>query len=588
MKSFLKYTLATILGIFVSVFLLTLVSFGILGMIISSAEKTVQVKEHSVLHLKIGAELPERTPSFPFQADDVFSFNLTPLTGLNDIVNNIRKAAVDDRITGIYIETGMGSPGIAKLEEIRNALCRFRESGKFIVTYAPDILLQSNYYLATVSDSIFLNPAGTMQFTGLRSEVMYYKDFLEKLGVEVQVIKHGKFKSAVEPFIRKNMSEENRQQLRLYLQTAWNHMLDTIAAARDLTPGELNGIADRLSVTSAQSAVDLALVDGLKYKDEVNTLLENLSGRPGKDVRLISMAKYRTVPDPSKHKIAREKIAVIYAEGNIVMGSGSEMNIGATRFVRAIRKARKDTAVKAIVLRVNSPGGSALASDQIWREVFLAEQVKPVVASMSTYAASGGYYIVAPADTVLAHEVTLTGSIGVFGLIPNAGKLLNQKLGISFDVEKTNRYADFGSFYRPLSSGEKEYITAQIENTYGTFIEHVSRGRGLRSTYVDSIGQGRIWSGRDALERGLVNGIGGMQKALATAAEMAGIDHYRIVELPEVEDPYQRILKQLGGEIQMKIVRSKLQENGLDPDAFVPLNFSDRLQMRLPWGIRIY
>lgn len=586
MKSFLKYTLATILGIFITGILFTIISFGILGMMLASTDKPVQVSEHSVLYYKLSAELPERTPSLPFTAGDLFSFNLRSVTGLNDILKNIKKAEKDDNIDGIYIETGLSSPGIAKLEELRNALINFRKSGKFVITYCPDLMLQSVYYLATASDSIFLNPAGSMQFTGLRSEVVYYKDFLEKLGVEVQVIKHGKFKSAVEPFIRNDMSSDNREQLSLFLTTVWSHMLDSISAARGIDTETLNEYADGLLVNSAEAAEELSLIDGLKYEDQVLSLLERLSHRAGKKPRLVSMTKYSSVPDPSRHRVARNKIAVVYAEGNIVMGAGNEMNIGAKRFAKALRKAREDTTIKSIVLRVNSPGGSALASDIIWREVYLAGQEKPVVASMSTYAASGGYYILAPVDTVLAHEVTLTGSIGVFGLIPNAGKLMKNKLGLNFDVEKTNRYADFGSLYRPLTDGERAFITHQIENTYTTFVDHVSEGRHLRPGYVDSIGQGRIWSGVSAKERNLVDVFGGLEDAVNLAAEMADLEEYRIVELPEVENPYQKLLEQLSGNIRMNLIENQLKKLGLDlPDI---KKDGGPVQARLPFSIRVY
>ncbi|NOY38440.1 MAG: signal peptide peptidase SppA [Chlorobi bacterium] len=588
MKSFLKYTLATILGVFISAFLFTLISFGILGMLISSTEKTVEVSSHTVLHFKLNAQVPERTPTFPFSSNGLFSFDFTPIPGLNDILHNIKKAAADDHIDGIYIETGLGYPGIATIEEIRNALLAFRKSGKFVITYCPDILLQPTYYLATASDSIFLNPAGMMQFTGLRAEIMYYKEALDKLGVEVQVVKHGKFKSAVEPYIRKNMSSENREQLGRYLGTVWNHILDTISADRGVTVEELNRLADNLSINSAEAAVDQSLIDGLKYKDEILTLLQNLTGRAGKDVRMVAMSKYSSVPDPARHGFPKEKIAVIYGEGAITTGMGSEMNIGADRFAGAIRKARKDSTIKAIVLRINSPGGSALASDIIWREVMLAQQVKPVVASMGNYAASGGYYILAAADKVVAQPVTLTGSIGVFGLIPNAGKLLNQKLGITFDVEKTNRYADFGSIYRPLSPGERDYLTLQIENTYSTFVTHVSEGRNLRKTFVDSIGQGRIWSGVSGKELGLVDQLGGIDDALALAADLAGIETYRIVELPKLEDPYQKILKQLSGDIHSGIFTAGMKELGWNADILLDLKKKDPLQMRLPYGISIH
>ncbi len=588
MKSFLKYTLATILGIFISFILFSLFTFGILGIMMSSRRKPAEVKSHSVLYYKLRTYIPERTPSFPLFGSNPFSFDISPTPGLNDILADIRKAKTDDHITGIYIEAGMASPGIGTIEEIRNALLNFKTSGKFVLVYCPDIMLQSAYYLATAADTIYLNPAGNFQLTGLRSEIMFYKKTLEKLGVEVQVIKHGKFKSAVEPFTRQNMSNENRQQIRVYMNTIWNHMLKQISSARNIPEKKLNLLADQLLIDSPQAAVTYHLIDGVRYKDEILDELKERSGVPGKDVRFISLSKYTRIPAKKHGSYTSRKIAVIYAYGDIVMGSGNETNIGDKRFANAIRKARLDTNIKAIVLRVNSPGGSALASDIIWREVDLAQRVKPVVASMGNYAASGGYYILSPADTIFTQPVTLTGSIGVFGLIPNAQKLMNQKLGITFDVEKTNRYADFGSLYRPLSPGEKMYLTTQIEHTYKTFVTHVSEGRHLRASYVDSIGQGRVWSGINAVENGLADTFGGLYDAIGAAAKMAHLDHYRTVTLPVQEDPYQKLIKEITGEVKIKMLPKELRDLYKTWNLLINAKEITPVQARLPYSLEIY
>ena len=588
MKSFLKYTLATIFGIFISTILFAFLFFGMLGIMMSSREKPAEVKPHSVLYYKLSAYVPERTLSFPLFGSNPFSFDLSPTLGLNDILADIRKARDDDRITGIYIEAGMSFPGIGTIEEIRNALLDFRTSGKFVLVYCPDYLMQSAYYLATAADTIYINPAGTFQFTGLRSEIMYYKEALNKLGVEVQVVKHGKFKSAVEPFIRKNMSDANRQQIRVYMTSIWDHLLKNISYARGIPIPELNKLADNLAIDSPKKAVKYKLVDGVRYKDQVLDELLERSGVSGKKIRFISLNKYTRVP-AKKHKgYSNNKIAVIYAFGDIVMGEGNEMNIGDKRFAAAIRKARMDTNIKAIVLRVNSPGGSALASDIIWREVDLARQVKPVVASMGNYAASGGYYILSPADTIFTQPVTLTGSIGVFGLIPNAEKLFNNKLGITFDVEKTNRYADFGSFYRPLSPGEKDFLTTQIENTYKTFVDHVSEGRHLRPAYIDSIGQGRVWSGINAVENGLADTFGGLYDAIGTAAKMARLQKYSTITLPKEQDPYQKLIKQLTGDIRLRTIPHELRE--LYKTWEILMNAKNKMPVmtKLPYELNIY
>ncbi len=564
MKSFLKYTLATIFGVFIALFLFSIVVLGTLGMMSSmmTSEKPVEVKDNSVLYYRLTAYVPERTPAFPFITGNPFSFDFEAVTGLNDILANIRKARDDDRIRGIYIEGGALSPGIGTIEEIRNALLDFRRSGKFVLFYCPDILLQPAYYLATAADTVYLNPAGTMQLTGLRSEVMFYRKALEKLGIEVQVIKHGKFKSAVEPFIRDNMSEENRQQIRVYMHAIWDHLLEGIALRRGTTPATLNHLADSLLVDSPKAAVEYGLIDGIRYKDEV---LDELKERTGMEqdeqVSLIPMDKYTRVQlQKKKDKDAEKKIAVVYAYGDIVTGDGEEGSIGAKRFAAALRKAREDSTVKAIVLRVNSPGGSALASDIIWREVELAHRTKPVVASMGTYAASGGYYILAPADKVVTLPVTLTGSIGVFALIPNLGKLMNDKLGITVDVEKTNRYADLGTISRPLNPGEEAYLRKQIEATYATFVDHVSEGRGLRASYVDSIGQGRVWSGINAVELGLADTLGGLHDAIDLAAKMAGLDQYLIEEYPRQKDPFKEFIEELTGQARLRALPPEIRE----------------------------
>ncbi len=588
MKSFLKYTLATLLGLFLFSILSVLFFFGMLGIMMSSTEKPVTVKPHSVLYYQLGAFVPERTLSFPLFGSNPFSLDMTPAPGLNDILADIHKAKEDDNITGIYIEAGMSSPGIGTIEEIRNALLDFKQSGKFVLVYCPDLMLQSAYYLATAADTIYLNPAGTFQFTGMRSEIMYYKKALEKLGVQVQVIKHGKFKSAVEPFIRQNMSPENREQIRVYMSSIWDHILKNISTARKVPVRRLNELADSLAIDSPEAAVAYHLIDGVRYKDEILDELKERSGYSGKEVRLVSLGKYTKVPAGKHGSYGKNKIAVIYAFGDIVMGAGNETNIGDKRFAKALRKARLDTNVKAIVLRVNSPGGSALASDIIWREVELAHQAKPVVASMGNYAASGGYYILSPADSVFTQPVTLTGSIGVFGLIPNAGKLFRDKLGITFDVEKTNKHADFGSVYRPLSPGEKMFLTTQIENTYQTFVDHVSRGRHLRPSYVDSIGQGRVWSGINAVENGLADTTGGLYDAIDAAAQLAHLDNYRTITLPVVEDPYQKLIKQLTGDVRMRAIPHELR--GLYQTWKAIMETKNRMSVltRLPYEITVY
>jgi protease-4 len=590
MKSFLKYTLATIVGVILSSFILFLLSFGLLGAMISAGDRPVVVQSNSILVLKINQYISDRGSNNPWDDFNPLTMSFSPKVGLNEILENIEKAKSDGNIKGIYLEAGITSPSISTIVEIRNALIDFKGSGKFILCYSNDFLPQFSYFLGTVADSLFLNPAGVLQFYGLRSEMTFYKNALEKLGVEVQIIRHGKFKSAVEPYINDRMSKESRDQTLGFLNPIWAEMLNGISEERGLTTEQLNELADNLAINSAEAAFQESMIDGLKYWDEILDELKELSGiSTDKKVRLINMSEYSKVPKKRRQKgLAKDKIALIYASGVITFGEGNEGGIGAMKYSRVIRKAREDSTVKAIVLRINSPGGIAMAADLIWREVELASRVKPVIASMGNVAASGGYYIAAPADTILANPTTITGSIGAFGTIPNAQKLLNDKLGITFDVAKTNKNADFGSFYRPLNSAEKEYFQAGIEKTYDDFVSRVALGRNMTKEAVDSIAQGRVWSGIDALKIGLVDLMGGMTEAIEIASEMAGLDHYRIVSLPIQEDPYQKLLKDLSGSIQASILKKELGESYQYYQNLKELVEISGIQMRMPYYFDIY
>jgi protease-4 len=516
--------------------------------------------------------------------------SFTPQIGLNEILENIKKAKTDENITGIYLETGLVPPGISNTYEIRNALLDFKKSGKFILCYSNDLMLQTSYYLGTVADSLFLNPSGVFEFFGLRSEITFYKNALDKLGIEMQIVRHGTYKSAVEPYINEKMSKESRDQTLGFIEPIWNEMLKGISEERGLTTMQLNELANNLVINSAEAAFQESMVDGLKYYDEIVDILKELSGIQGnKKLRLVSMVSYSKVPEQRQHKgLAKDKIAMIYASGVITIGEGNETGIGAITFAREIRKAREDSSIKAIILRINSPGGIFIAADQIWREVDLASRVKPVIASMGNVAASGGYYIAAPADTILANPTTITGSIGAFATIPNAQKLLNDKLGITFDVVKTNEYADFGSFYRPLNSAEKKYLQAGIERTYDDFVSRVALGRNMTREAVDSVAEGRVWSGTDAQKIGLVDRMGGLTDAIELAAEMAGLDHYRIISLPAQEDPYQRLLKELSGNIRTSILKKELGVSYRYYQDLKELVENSGIQMRMPYFIEVY
>jgi protease-4 len=428
-----------------------------------------------------------------------------------------------------------------------------------------------------------------VEFKGLSSDVMFYKKALEKIGVEVQVTRHGKFKGAVEPFILDKLSDENRTQIKAYAGSLWNQVIEDISKSRNISAVELNRIADSMDGNLASKALNVNLVDGLMYRDELSDTLKSLSGiKKEKELNLVSMIKYTKVPDTKMNLSAGNKIAVVYASGTIVTGKGNETNIGGNYYADVIRKARLDTTVRAIVLRVNSPGGSATASDIIWRELYLAAKIKPVVISMGNYAASGGYFISAPGTKIYADPMTISGSIGVFGLIPNAGKLLEQKLGLTTETVNTNKNSDFPSIIRPMNPYEKELMQLSIENIYNDFVSKVAEGRKMRVASVDSIGQGRVWSGTSALSIGLVDEIGGLKDAIKGAANLAGIHNYSIRELPVYEDPYLRILSQLSGEVRINILKKELGESVKYYNMVQELKDMSGIQARLPYFVEIH
>ena len=480
-------------------------------------------------------------------------------TGLNDILANLKRAEEDTKIKGVIIETGIIPSGWATASEIHQALLKFRESGKFVISYTDYILTQESYYISTAADKIYINPTAIMELQGISAEVMFYKKALEKIGVDVQIIRHGKFKGAVEPFLLDRLSDENREQIASFTGSIWNSVVNDISAARELEPAEINRIADLMLAYDPDEALRLNLIDGLLYKDMVSDTLRMLIGiDPDKKIKTVSMAQYSKAPVPGKKSVSKDKIAVIYASGSIVMGKGSEANIGGNAYAEAIREARRDSSIKAIVLRVNSPGGNAIASELIWREADLARKVKPVVISMGNYAASGGYYISAPATKILCNPTTITGSIGVFSMIPNAGKLLNEKIGITTEVVKTNRHSDAPSITRAITTYEQQVMQKSTEKFYGTFVGHVAEGRGMTFEAVDNIGEGRVWSGAEALRNGLADKAGGLRDAIAEAAELAGLETYSVKELPELVDPYTRIIKELTGDVRLRIAEREL------------------------------
>ncbi|HPX04561.1 MAG TPA: signal peptide peptidase SppA [Tenuifilaceae bacterium] len=589
MKSFFKYLLATIVGVFIASFLGFLIMLGIFGAMVSSADKPVEVKDNSILYLTFDETIVDRAVDNPFSNLNFGPFASAKQLGLNDILKAIENAKEDPKIKGIYIQAVSVAAGGATVEEIRDALIDFKESGKFIISYS-DIYSQKAYYLASVSDNIYMNPEGGMEWMGLRGEVMFYKNALEKLGIEPQIIRHGKFKSAVEPFMLDKMSDANREQMLTFMGSIWNHWVKGVSESRNISVEELNRYADEMLISNAKRSVEYGLIDSLIYKDELIDKLKKLTETKDKDdLTTITLAKYIKAPSPIKKKgLAKNKIAVVYAQGEINMGEGQDGTIGSETISKAIREARRDSSIKAIVFRVNSPGGSALASEVIWREVVLAKQTKPVIISMGDLAASGGYYIAAPGDVILASPTTLTGSIGVFGMYFSVKEGMNKKLGLTVDVVKTNKYSDFGSMYRPLTAEERAISQQGVEDIYQTFIGHVAEGRGITKDEVDAIGQGRVWSGANAMDIKLVDEFGGLKRAIAIAAEKAGVEEYRVVDLPKQKDPFQALMEDLSGNAKMMILGDEFVYIYKQYQQVTNMVKNQGVQARMPFEVEMY
>ncbi len=590
MKQFFKTVLASMVGFFLAFLLCVFLIMVLVSGVLSGFEKNKkeEITSHTLLEIKLDEPVTERTQDDPFGNFSFSDFGKRSQPGLNDIIASIQAAAKDDKIDGIILEVDQVSAGMASLQEIRNELLDFKKSGKAILAYS-EYMTQSAYLLASVADTIYLNPQGGIEFRGLRTELMFFKGAFEKLGVEPQVIKHGKFKSAAETFVETKMTDENRVQISRFVDSMYDDYLSSISGNRKIEKSRLKELADGLMIKNAKDAVKYGLVDKLIYRDEFMSIQKKLSSVDEKDkLKTISLAKYNDSKPTDYSKNRDQKIAVIYANGNIVSGDGDDNSVGSERISEAIRKARNDDKVKAIVLRVNSPGGSALASDVILREAELAVKVKPFVVSMGNLAASGGYYISCKATKIVAQPNTITGSIGVIGLILSGKELLNQKLGITVDTYKTGPYADMGTFTRPLTANEKEIIANSVDEVYETFVEHVSVGRGMTRAKVDSIGQGRVWTGRDALALGLVDTLGSLQDAIHIAAKEAGLTDYKVVEQPELLDPITKMMRNMSESKTESVIRKEL---GASYPYYMHLKDALRssgIQTRMPVIIDIY
>ena len=577
MKSFLKNILTTIIGIISSIIVMILLIIGFVAII--SSEDEVKVKENSILKIDLAnTSVVERSSENPFDGLSL-SGDVASTIELKQVLDNIEKAKLDDNIKAIYINTSYVSAGISQIEEIRNKLLEFKQIGKPIIAYS-EVYNQAAYYLSSVANKVYLNPEGVVELKGLSAGFIFYKGLLEKLDIEVQIIRHGKFKSAVEPFMLDKMSDANREQMQLLLNSFADNLFDSLASQRGMTLSDIHNHANNLSLENAKSCLDLHYVDALLYQDQVDDSLLVIS--KSEKLNFISLNKYSNVK-VEKKEISRNKIAIIYATGEINSGEGDEKSIGSETTAKAIKTAREDKNVKAIVLRVNSPGGSALASDVIWRETVLAKEEKPLIVSMGDYAASGGYYIACAADSIVANPTTLTGSIGVFGMIPNLQKLYKNKLGISIDTVNTNKHADMG-MNRALTKFEEDKIQKSVVDIYTTFITHVGEGRNMSTTAVDEIGQGRVWTGYDAKDIGLIDTYGGLEKAIEIAVYLAEIEDYRIISLPKKKDPFAELAQKFGGETSISdLVMLKL---GLKTELTNPIENllkRDKIQARIPF-----
>ena len=591
---FYKVVLAAFIGTLIALVINFFIKVGVVSSMISNlskseSETSTTVKPNSVLYMKLDYEIPDRTTDNPFGNINFQTMETSDATGLNEILRNIENAKTDANIKGIYLELSSIPTSTATIQEIRNKLIEFKESGKFIVAYG-ESYGQSAYYLASIADKIFLNPEGAMDLHGMASQIMFYKHLLEKLDIEMQIVRgpNNRFKSAVEPYFLDKMSEANREQMDKLLGTVWGQILASISQSRNISVEQLNQIADNLDVLfNAQKALEYGLVDNLYFKDQVLDELKGLTGS-NKSINAVGNANYaKSYKDKN---VSKNEVAVIYASGQIFDGKGNEEQaIYSENLSKTIRKAREDKNVKAIVLRVNSPGGSALASAIIGRELDLTKEVKPVIVSMGNYAASGGYWISAKADYIFADPTTLTGSIGVFGTFPNAQGFLNDKIGLTFDVAKTNENADFPNFTQPLTEFQYNKLQEMVGKTYNDFTQRVAEGRGLRQTFVDSIGQGRVWAGADAIGLGLVDKLGDMEDAIAYAVEKANLGNdYKVTEWPKQKDFFTRLMESMNKTDELDAaMKQKLGVYYNYYKGLENLNNNPGIQARMPFDLVI-
>lgn len=588
MSNFIKFTFASCLGVFLSMLVLLFLG-GIVGArMLSQTSAPKNVGPNTLLTVNLELPIPEKTNNKPA---DNFSFETEDVLGLQDIVRSINYAKEDNNIKGILLKQGGNTPGRATSSVIRRALEDFKDSGKFIVSWS-ESYSQGAYYLASVADKVYLLPTGGMDFRGFATQIPFMKEMLDRLGINMQVYYAGQFKSATEPLRLYEMSDQNRLQVREYLEGLYQQYLEDIAASRDLDPEEIRRIADQFLIRSAKDAVNHKLVDETAYYDEVlDDVRERLGLEEGDKLPSIGLDNYASRAKLTSNG-AKDRIAVVYAEGEIVMGKGEAGNIGGEKYSRIIRKVRQDDKVKAIVLRVNSGGGSGVASDMIWRELELAKADGiPVMVSMGDVAASGGYYIACNADSIFVEPNTITGSIGVFGVIPSMQKMLKEKAGIAFDTVKTGAYATAYTPFFDASPKEDQVIQTMVESFYDTFLDRVSAGRGMSRDEAHKVAQGRVWTGEKAKEIGLVDAFGDLDAAIAAAASKADLDNYRIKEYPATKNPMEqfvdKFIKQDQNQAATYVLQTQLGEFYPYYQHLMAIKNMQGVQARMPFMLDI-
>ncbi|HNZ80303.1 MAG: signal peptide peptidase SppA [Bacteroidales bacterium] len=587
MKQFLKFSLASALGVVIALVVLSLIWLLVLLGLASSTESTPKLQNNTLLKIELKGVLSDYAQEDPFSevANELFGMDQAAKIGLDEILAAIKKAKNNENISGIYIESSSLQCGIASAQEIRKALSEFKESGKFIYAYANELFDQKEYYICSVADSLFLDPNGILHFAGMSATPVFLTEMLDKIGIEPEIFKVGTYKSAVEPLINKEMSKENREQTLSYLSGMWNNMLQEISADRNISVDKLNQLADRfMSLQPTKETVENGLIDDLFYPLEMMQFFaDKLDSVKVKDLKMISVRALNKIPEKQTEFI-KEKVAVLYAQGGI--STEAPDGISSKKLVREIDKLRENESVKAVVLRVNSPGGSAFASEQIWYALGELKKEKPLVVSMGDYAASGGYYISCNADKIIAAPTTLTGSIGIFGLFFNVREL-TEKIGLDFDMVKTNQHADFGDFSRKMTPAEKVLMQNSVERGYDLFVERCAQGRGMENHQIRLIGEGRVWTGEQALERKLVDELGYLDQAIDAAVELAELEKYRVVTYPEKKDFMTRVLESMNKNVSTRIIKNYLSEYFPGLQELTETKLEPGILARMPYNLII-